>query len=174
MPIEGHKAKQTVTPEGKEVRKFIDGVQLRYAVNQTDDRGTICEVYNPAWGMLPDPLVYIYKVTVRPGKTKGWSMHKKQTDRLFAFQGALKVVLYDDRPESPTYKQLDVIYLGEEKPGLVIIPTHVYHAVQNVDGKTGCFLSMPTIAYNHADPDRFRMPLDSKEIPYDFTKNVGW
>src|SRR5690349_8811114 len=95
---------QTVTAEGKSVRKLIDGVRIRPATTHPDDRGTVCEVINPEWKFDDSPLVYTYQVTIRPGKVKGWVVHRKQDDRLFFSFGTSRVVLYDDRPESPTYK----------------------------------------------------------------------
>ena len=41
---------QTVTPEGTSVAPLIDGVLIREARTIADERGTICELYNPAWG----------------------------------------------------------------------------------------------------------------------------
>src|SRR5438034_11826923 len=86
---------QTVTVEGASVKPLIDGVKLRHATTIPDDRGTICEIFNPAWGFDENPLVYMYQVTVRAGKIKGWVVHYTYDDRLFHRQGELKWVLYD-------------------------------------------------------------------------------
>jgi hypothetical protein len=32
---------------------------------------------------------------------------------------------------------------------------------------------MPTRAYNHADPDVFRLPVDTDRIPYRFENRLG-
>ncbi len=48
MPATPQKEGQTVTPAGKSIKPMIAGVKLRPAVTIPDERGTLCEVYNPA------------------------------------------------------------------------------------------------------------------------------
>ncbi len=95
------KLEQTVTTEGERVDSLIDGVVVRNAVTQPDERGTVCEIYNPAWGLSEEPLVYVYQITIRPQQVKGFVLHRTYSDRLFFSFGAVKVVLYDDREGSP-------------------------------------------------------------------------
>ena len=154
MPLTGTKDPPTVTPEGKRLEPLIDGVIVRPAVVQQDERGEICELYDPAWGVVPDPLVYVYAASIRPGRVKGWVYHKAQVDRLFALLGTLKIVLYDLRDESATRGMINEIFLGERARGLVVIPAMVAHAVQNVGDKEATFINMPTRPYRHADPDK--------------------
>lgn len=168
------KDEQTVTPEGKSVKAMIAGVVIRYAPPQEDERGELTEVYNPAWGIHPEPLVYVYQTTLRPGKVKGWVLHKKQDDRLFISIGTVRWALFDDRPESPTYKQLNTLTVSERNRALLVIPRGVFHAVQNVGIGDAVFINMPTRPYNHADPDKYRLPLKNDLIPFDFEDEKGW
>jgi len=46
--------------------------------------------------------VFAYVFTLRPGVVKGWGMHLEHEDRYFILHGELEVVMYDDRPASPT------------------------------------------------------------------------
>ena len=93
---------QTVTPEGERIAEFIDGVQLRPAITHSDERGSLTEVYDPAWDVTDDPLVYVYESRIHPGQKKGWIVHFEQDDRLFFSVGSAKVVMYDARTASPT------------------------------------------------------------------------
>ncbi len=86
---------------------LIEGVRIRRAVTHPDERGTVCELFNPAWGFHSDPLVYVYQVTIRPGQVKGWVVHCLQDDRIFLSQGTMKAVLFDDREASPTYGDVE-------------------------------------------------------------------
>ena len=88
---------QTVTPDGKPLFQLIDGVRERRAVTHMDERGTICEMYDPAWSFDEAPLVYIYQATLLPGYAKGWVLHYEQDDRLFFATGRIRVVLFDGR-----------------------------------------------------------------------------
>lgn len=164
---------QTVTPEGRPIAPRIHGVVLREAVTQTDDRGTLCEIFNPAWGLHPAPLAYVYQFTIRPGKIKGWHIHHLHDDRIFLSQGAIKVVLYDTRKDSPTFGAVNEIYRGEHQRDLMVIPAYVFHAHQNIGHADALLISMPTRAYNHADPDVYRLPVENDVIPYRFEERLG-
>lgn len=165
---------QTVTPDGARTAPLIQGVVMRPAVTQTDDRGTLCEILNPAWGLHPSPIVFVYQFTIRPGKVKGWHLHHLHDDRIFISQGTVKVVLYDNRPESLTYRMLNVIYRSEHNRDIMVIPAYVFHAHQNVGASDALLISMPTRAYNHADPDVYRLPLDNDVVPYRLEETLGY
>jgi dTDP-4-dehydrorhamnose 3,5-epimerase len=175
MTLQPNKDQQTVTTDGKRIQTLPEGVHLHAAMTQTDERGTVCEVFNPAWGFSDLPLVYIYEFTVRPRKIKGWVVHRKQEDRIFLSRGTVKIVLYDDRINSSTYQQISIVHLSEYHRALINYPAGVYHAIQNVGDKTALLLNMPTQPYNHADPDKYRLPLNTDQIPYRFdTNGAGW
>lgn len=159
---------QTVTPDGELVQELLDGVRIRPATTHLDERGSVCEIYSPAWDFTEEALVWVYQTTIRPGQIKGWVLHLEQDDRLFFSTGDVKVVLYDARPESPTFGRLNVHTFGEAHRALLRIPAGVYHALQNVGQEDALFINLPTRPYRHEDPDKYRLPLDTSEIPYRF------
>ncbi|PZR72780.1 MAG: dTDP-4-dehydrorhamnose 3,5-epimerase [Chthoniobacterales bacterium] len=163
----------TVTPEGERLGPRIDGVVVRRAITQTDERGTLCEIFNPAWGVHPAPLAYAYQFTIRPGKIKGWHTHRLHDDRIFISRGEVKVVLYDSRPDSPTHGLVNEIFRTGLERDLMVIPAGVYHAHQNCGSEDALFISMPTRAYNHGDPDVYRLPVNNDVIPYRFEDSPG-
>jgi dTDP-4-dehydrorhamnose 3,5-epimerase len=135
-------------------------------VTQTDERGSLCEVYDERWGFTEEPVVYVYTVNVPPGQKRGWVVHADQDDRLFISRGAVKVVLYDARPESPTFQRLQEIYSGEFERTLLRIPAGVFHGVVNIGQVDVEFVNMPTRPYLHERPDKYRLPDDTDAIPY--------
>ena len=153
---------------------MIDGVRIREATLHTDDRGELCEVYDPRWGWMSEPLVYVYFVTVRPGATKGWALHKTHEDRYFIVNGELEVVLYDPRPDSPTEGRVQKVYLSEHRRRLLSIPAGVWHADHNIGDTKALILNLPTEPYDHAAPDKYRLPLDTDQIPYRFQNTYGY
>jgi dTDP-4-dehydrorhamnose 3,5-epimerase len=165
---EARRDRQTVTPAGVDVQEPIDGVRVRRATTHLDHRGSVCEMYDPAWGFAEEPLVYVYQTTIRPRQAKGWVLHLEQDDRLFFSFGDVKVVLYDARVGSPTFERVNVLHFGESSRGLLRIPRGVYHAIQNIGETDAIFVNMPTRAYRHEDPDKYRLPLDTDLIPYRF------
>jgi len=175
MPtLEPVKDDQTVTPDGKSVKPLISGVVIKRIPPQEDERGEVNEIYNPAWGIMPDPLVYVYQASLRPRKVKGWVLHRLQDDRLFVSLGTLRIALYDARSDSPTHRMLNVFTISERNRALLLIPRGVFHAIQNVGDGEALFINMPTRPYDHADPDKYRLPLKNDLIPFDFEDEPGW
>ena len=42
----------------------------------------------------------------------------------------------------------------------------IWHGVQNLGTADALMLNFPSRAYDYADPDHYRLPFDSPEIPY--------
>jgi len=158
----------TVTAAGERLAPRIDGVAVRPAIVHSDARGTLTEVFSPAWDAADEPLVYIYQATIRPGQVKGWVVHLEQDDRLFFDAGTAKVVLYDARVGSPTKGMVNELFLGAAERALLRIPAGVFHAVANAGEAELRFLNLPTRPYRHDRPDKARLPLDTDAIPYRF------
>jgi dTDP-4-dehydrorhamnose 3,5-epimerase len=54
------------------------------------------------------------------------------------------------------------------------IPAGVWHADRNIGDKDAVVVNFPTIQYDHADPDKYRLPLDTDQIPHKFDNPRGW
>ncbi len=92
---------------------MIDGVALKSLVTHRDERGFFREIirvtddfFEEGFGQWSQSLMY-------PGVIKAWHIHKKQTDWWYVSTGVLKVVLYDKRPKSSTYRQTMERMLGD-------------------------------------------------------------
>ncbi|HKP91364.1 MAG TPA: dTDP-4-dehydrorhamnose 3,5-epimerase family protein [Thermoleophilaceae bacterium] len=167
VPAPGSPEPQTVTPEGERLDEFIDGVSLRPAITHSDERGSLTEIYDPAWGFTDEPLVYVYESRIHPGQKKAWIVHFEQDDRLFFSVGSAKVVLYDARTDSPTQGQVQELFLGTVNRGLLRIPAGVVHGIVNIGPDEVRFVNMPTRAYRHEQPDKLRFAADTDAIPYE-------
>lgn len=168
------KDKQTVTADGQSVERRIEGLVINPRPVIADKRGEVTEMYNPAWGLHPAPLVYVYQSILRPKAIKGWVVHQQQDDRVFVSSGVMRWVFFDNRPESPTYKLLNQFVLGDRNRALIITPAGVFHAVQNIGEAEAVFINMPTLPYVHEDPDKLRLPLKNDLIPFAFDDPPGW
>jgi dTDP-4-dehydrorhamnose 3,5-epimerase len=165
--------KQTVTPDGESIEKLPAGVKFHDIVTHVDERGSVCEVFDPRWGWHPDPLVFSYVFTIRPGIIKGWGMHKEHEDRYFILFGEMEAILYDERPDSPTRGLVAKVVLSEYRRRLMNIPTGVWHADRNIGNKDVVVINFPTIQYDHTSPDKYRLPLNNDKIPYKFENPRG-
>lgn len=166
--------KQTVTPDGEPVDRLIDGMIVRDIVTHTDDRGTVFELFDPRWGWHDEPLVFSYVFTIRPGVVKGWGLHHHHEDRYALLFGALELVCFDDRADSPTHGLVSKVVLAEHRRQLVNIPAGVWHADRNIGSSEVVVVNFPTIQYDHSAPDKVRLPLDTPRIPYSFEDRGGW
>jgi len=165
---------QTVTPGGRTLGTLIEGVSLRDAPTHVDERGSVVELYDPRWAWHPAPMVFAHCFTIRPGFVKGWGLHKTHEDRYFILQGEMALVLFDPRPDSSTCGQVCKIVMSELNRQLVNIPKFVWHAEENVGARDVLVIDFPTEPYDHANPDKYRLPLDTPLIPYSFGSARGW
>jgi dTDP-4-dehydrorhamnose 3,5-epimerase len=77
-------------------------------------------------------------------------------------------VLYDIRPASPTCGEVCVIRLSEYDRCLVNVPIDVWHADRAIGTKDVVVVNFPTMAYDYAAPDKWRLPIDTPLIPHRF------
>jgi len=157
---------QLVNSEWQSVRESIEGVTVREVLHVPRDHGVITETFRPEWDPTGAPIVHIYQSRLFPQAIGAWSCHMKTVDRLFVNQGHLKVVLYDGREESPTHGRIMELHVGDARPTFLVIPIGVWHGLQNLGATDALVLNYPTNAYNYEDPDHYRLPYDSPEIPY--------
>lgn len=164
--------KATVTPEGTSLRRLTHGVTIHKLITHTDERGTLTELFDPRWEFHSDPLVFAYTFTVRPNVVKGWSLHRRHEDRYAILQGEMELILFDPREESPTYGEVCCIVLSERDRCLVNVPINVWHADYNFGQRDVVIVNFPTIQYDHAGPDKWRLPIDTPMIPHKFPAGV--
>jgi len=159
---------QMVSAEGRSTNALIDGVHFRELPTHVDERGAVMEMYDPRWNWHAEPLVFAYCFTVRPGIVKGWGLHKEHEDRYCLLQGEMELVLYDVRPNSRTRGQVSRIVLTEYNRRIVNIPRLVWHADFNIGASDALVVNFPTKPYDHANPDKYRLPIDTPLIPHKF------
>jgi len=165
---------QTVDSKGQLILQLPEGMSIRNISTHVDERGMVCEMYDPRWGWHDEAMVFSYFYTIRPGVIKGWGMHKKHEDRYFVMFGEMELVLYDARENSKTKGLVTKIYVTEFQRCVLNIPSGVWHANRNVGLKDLVIVNFPTIQYEHQSPDKYRLPLDTDQIPYKFHNPQGW
>lgn len=166
------KDQATVSQSGKPLQRLTHGVTLRKLTTHTDQRGSVTELYDPRWGFHPDPLVFAYTFSIRPKVVKGWNLHQFHEDRYTLLKGEMELVLFDPRPESPTYNEVCRIVLSEGDRCIVNVPINVWHADHNIGDKDLVVINFPTIQYDHNAPDKWRLPIDTPLIPYKFPEGA--
>ena len=163
---------QLVTPEGASVGRIIHGVTIRDLPTHVDQRGSLMEMFDARWNWHPEALVFAYCFTVRPGFVKGWGLHKEHEDRYVLLQGELDLVLYDPRADSPTLGEVCRVQLTPYRRCIINIPRNVWHADHNIGAVDALVVNFPTAPYDHANPDKYRLPIDTDLIPYRFPEGT--
>ena len=130
---------------------MIDGVLVHPLKKISDERGKIMHMLR-----ADDPHFIgfgeIYFSVVYPGVVKGWHLHQKMTLNYAVVTGMIKLVLYDERPESPTRGELMEIFIGDDNYQLVKIPPLVWNGFKGIG-------TIPAIVANCAN-----LPHDKNEI----------
>lgn len=147
---------------------MIKDVKTKQIKRYFDDRGFFSEIVKSGEETFVEVKQTSYSFTF-PGVIKAFHWHKKQTDVWFFVSGMAQVVLYDLRQDSPTYKETNVFYMGEDNPILLFIPPGVVHGYQVLGNKPACLFYHTDQAYNPEDPDEQRMPFNDPEIGFDWT-----
>lgn len=160
---------QSITADWEAVgRTLIDGVHVREGRCVAKRNGSVTELYRDDWFAGPDGVGQVFVVRLAVAGVSAWHAHATTIDRLAVTTGAAALVLYDARCDSPTFGCVNEFLLHERRPTVVVIPPRVWHGVANTGDEPCLLINMPDRAYQYRDPDHWRLPLDSSEIPYTF------
>jgi len=130
-----------------------------------DERGFLVEILRCDWeNFLGFGQAYI--TTALPGVVKAWHYHRMQTDNFCVITGEAKIALYDARAESPTFREIEEFIVSGKELMLITIPPMVYHGFKNIGEEEVYLLNIPNRLYNYEEPDEYRLPADTPEIPY--------
>lgn len=125
----------------------IEGIEIRDLRFFNDERGWLSELFRK--DDMDESLypVMAYVSMTKPGIQRGPHAHKEQTDYFAFYSSTFKLVLWDERTDSPTYGNRMALFLGKENPKCVIIPPGVVHAYKNVGSEDGLVLNFPNRLY---------------------------
>jgi dTDP-4-dehydrorhamnose 3,5-epimerase len=164
----GRKDDAHISPDWVVDRQLIDGVAVREVRNVVTANGVTTELYRLDWGVVEGQVQQAIHVALRGDALSAWHQHRQRWDYVFVVGGHLRVVLHDPRDGSPTKGQVNVFHLSPARPQLLAVPPWVWHGVQNLSNETSCFVNLFNLPYDYADPDEWRLPADTPDIPYTF------
>ncbi len=144
----------------------IDGVTVVPLRRIPDERGTIYHMLRAtdehfvAFGE-------IYFASVYDGVVKGWHRHREMTLNYACVHGRVKLVLYDDRDDSPTRGALMEEFLGPDNHSLVVIPPGIWTGFKGMHAPASIIANCCTHVHDPALSDRLD-PFDN-HIGYDWS-----
>lgn len=144
---------------------MIDGVRIAPLKQILDERGKVmhmlrCDAEDFAG------FGEIYFSCVYPGAVKGWHMHKRMTLNYAVPHGRVKLVLYDDRPNSRTRGEIQELFLGQDNYCLVTIPPLVWNGFKGIGTEMAIVANCASIPHDTTEIER--VDPCSHKIPYDW------
>lgn len=149
-------------------RRLIDGVVVREIRSVITANSVTTEICRSDWGIVDGSIEQSIHVAMRGNAVSAWHQHRGRWDYILVVGGHLRLVLYDPRQTSPTRGQVDVFHLSPNRPQLLAVPPWIWHGVQNLSGDVSSFVNLFNKPYDYANPDEWRLPPDSDQIPYVF------
>jgi dTDP-4-dehydrorhamnose 3,5-epimerase len=148
---------------------MIEGVLTVPLRKIADERGMVMHMLRSGDAHF-EQFGEIYFSLVYPGVVKAWHLHRRMTLNYAVVAGMIKLVLYDERPESPTRCDLQEIFLGDANYMLVRIPPGIWNGIKAIGTATAIVANCATVAH---DPEEIvRMSPLNCRIPYDW--NLKW
>lgn len=106
----------------------------------------------------------IYFSIAYPGVIKGWHEHTKQTQNYAVISGMIKLVLYDNRPSSNTYMNIQELFIGDDNYCLVKIPTGIINGYKCI-GQERCIVANCS-TLPHESGEMLRYDPFGDKVPY--------
>jgi dTDP-4-dehydrorhamnose 3,5-epimerase len=149
---------------------MIEGVEIIPLRRIQDERGMVMHMLKRT-----DPHFVefgeIYFSVIHPGVIKAWHLHSRMTINYAVVQGNIKLVVFDQRPASPTRGQLQEIYCGQVNYNLVRVPPGVVNGFTAVGGGGAIVANCADIPH---DPTEItRIDPFTPTIPYDWKLKHG-
>ncbi len=152
--------------------ELIHGLETKRLKVIPDERGRLMEMLR-ADDSIYDKFGQVYLSTTLPGVVKGWHSHARQSDFITCIAGMIKLVIYDDRPDSPTRGKINEFFVGQYNPMLVKVPSGLFHGWKCISEDEAYIINLVTEPYNYAEPDEQRLDPHDNHIPYDWSRHDG-
>ncbi|MCH7572110.1 MAG: dTDP-4-dehydrorhamnose 3,5-epimerase family protein [Planctomycetes bacterium] len=145
----------------------IEGVKVIPLKRIPDERGTIMHMLR-----RDDPHFIefgeIYFSTIYRGVIKGWHRHRDMTLNYACVFGRIKLVIYDDRQDSPTHGAIMEQFLGPDHYALVQIPPGLWNGFKGMSDPHAIIANCCTHAHDPSANRSDRIDPLNNDIPYDW------
>ena len=147
--------------------KNIKGIIVTPLKIISDDRGSVMHM------LRSDSKIFknfgeIYFSTILNKKIKAWHLHKEATLNYVCLKGEVKLVLYDDRKNSPSKGQIEEIILSPINYNLITIPNNIWNGFKGLDKEESIIANCLTLPHN--EKEMVRVDPFSDKINYDWSK----
>ena len=155
---------------------LIEGVVVKELKSHGDQRGFFREIVRVTDPLFADGVFGQWSHSkMQKDVVKAWHYHHIQTDWWYVPIGQVETVLFDNREESPTYKQKMVFKMGDSSYGdgtkevCVRIPPGVLHGLKVMSDFAHLFY-ITSVTYDPNEEGRF--PYNDEIVPHVWGDNV--
>ncbi len=151
----------------------IKGVRIKPLKKIVDERGYLMEIMRDDDDHFQQ-FGQMYLSVCNVGFVKGWHMHKIQTDNMVVVAGKARILLYDQREDSPTKGEtMEIFSDTADNQVLVSIPPGIMHGWE-CDGEEALHvINCPTHHYVYDKPDEYRVDPFENDIPVKWNNKKG-
>ena len=143
--------------------RMIEGVVVKKLTQIVDERGKVMHMLRADWPIF-SKFGEVYFSVVNPGVVKAWKKHYKMIQHFAVPVGNIRLVIYDDRKDSPTYGKIDILEIGEDNYCLVKIPPLVWYGFKGISSSPSLIANCTDMPH---DPEEVeRLDIFSEKIPY--------
>ncbi len=143
----------------------IDGVKVIPLRRIQDERGCIYHMMKATDEHFKQ-FGEIYFSSIYSEAIKGWHKHDIATLSYTAILGTIKLVIYDERQDSPTKGEIMELFIGENNYCLVQIPPGLWNGFKAIGGKTAIVANC--CSHPHGAFKSERLDPIRNHIPYDW------
>ena len=166
--LSAQKDEQLIDADWRPLTGHLEGVRTREVRNIVTRNGVTTELFRPDWEVAEGSVQHMIHVALLPGAISAWHLHEQQTDHIFVVGGHVRLALFDAREGSATQGRVEVLHLSAMRPQLVVVPPGLWHGLQSLGPEAGCFINFFDRPYRYEDPDEWRLPHDTPDIPFRF------
>jgi dTDP-4-dehydrorhamnose 3,5-epimerase len=147
----------------KEANK-IEGVSTQPLKEVTNSLGSVLHMLrndSPLFNKFGE----IYFSEINPKTIKAWKLHKKITQNITVPVGRIRLVIYDNRPESSTHRNIAEYQIGRhDNFCLIHIPPMLWYGFQSLDNQKSLIVNCTDLPHDPSESSL--LPLDSRKIPF--------
>jgi len=144
----------------------IQGVQI-FPLNEiTDERGAVLHLMRSDSPHFKE-IGEIYFSEINPGIVKAWKKHRLMTQNLSVPAGRIRLVIFDDRDDSPTKGTIEELIVGRpDLYCLVRIPPLLWYGFQGISETPSLIVNCPDLP--HDPKEAIGLDPLSSTIPYEW------
>lgn len=146
----------------------IDGVLITPLKIIADSRGAVLHFIKSDSNGYED-FGECYFSEINPLAVKAWKKHLKQIQNITVPTGVIKIVIYDDRKNSPSFGKLEIHEVGRPDSYFrITIPSNIWHGFKCVSETPALLVNCANL--KHELSESVVLSHENPLIPFDWDK----